>query len=304
MSNDRDDAQGRQHADPSDSWGGQHPAQQPVGTSPGAGPDGDDAYRGPAHGATAVGAAADAQQPSWGGPAQGGPAQGGPAWTPPAQYAQQPYGQQAYGQSPAYGQPYGAPQYGQPPRYGQTPPHGPPSPYGPYGPPAAPGRPGTVITAVVLGLLFGSTGALVTLLFVLGGALADDVFDAVQDADPTLEGTLDPSQVGVFQGVFIAVGLVALAWAVVMVWGSFVALRGRSRVLLLVGAWITVAATGFVLVAGGITAVTQPEGGGAAGVLFLLVVFLAAVAMPVLLLLRPSTAYFTAHRQQRALLPR
>ena len=306
MSNDRDDARGRPQADPSGTWGAQHPAQQPGGADggrpPGVGPDADDPYRGPAHGATAAGAATDRQQPSW-----SGPAQDGPAWVPPPQPGQQPYGQQLG--APQYGAPqYGAPQYGQPAYghqpYGQAQPYAQPSPYGPYGSPSALGRPGTVVTAVVLGLVYGSLGLLAALLFVLGGTLADDFLDAVQDADPTLEGSLDPSEVGVFRGVFVALGLVALAWTVVMVWGSFLALRGRSRVLLLVGGWITVAATGFVLLTGGITAVAAPGGGGAAGVVFLLLVFLGAVAVPVLLLLRPSTAWFAAHRRQRALTPR
>ena len=67
-----------------------------------------------------------------------------------------------------YGQPqYGQPQYGQPP-YGTA-------PYGQYGPapfgPAQPARPGTVITAAVLALVFAALGLLVTVGFLVGGAL-------------------------------------------------------------------------------------------------------------------------------------
>ena len=161
-----------------------------------------------------------------------------------------------------------------------------------------------MITAAVLGLLQGVLGLLVALLFVLGGTYADDFIDAVQDADPTLEGTLGSSEVTSFRVVLVLFGLLALAWAVVMVWGSFLALRGRSRVLLMVGGWISVAVTGLFLLFGGIAAATEPDGGGLGGTLFLLVVFLVAVAVPVLLLLRPSADHFAAHRRRRALTPR
>src|SRR5205823_5970355 len=70
-------------------------------------------------------------------------------WQVPS-YGQPPYGQPQYGQSP-----YGYEQYGQPP-FGQV----------------QPARPGTVITAAVLGLVFGALGVLVT-VGGLVGLLAD-----------------------------------------------------------------------------------------------------------------------------------
>jgi len=305
MSNDRDDAQGRQQPDPPGTWGDQHPVEQPGAVDR---PGVDD---GPPAGATAAGATAAGQQPSW-----GAPQPGEQPWGPPPQHGRpaptgqphhpQPHHPQSQYEQPRYGQPrYGSP-YGQAPQYGQAP-YGQPSPYGPYGPygqPTVPSRPGTVITSAVLGLLYGVLGLLTALLFVIGGTYADDVIDAVEDADPTLEGTLGSSELDSFRAVLVVFGVLALVWAVVMVWGSFLALRGRSRVLLLVGAWISVAATGVLLLVGGIGTATASEGDGAAGIVVLLLLFLGTVAMAVLLLLRPSTAYFAAHRHRRALAPR
>ena len=287
MSNDRDDAQGRQQPDPSGTWGDQHPAEQ---TGP---VDG-------AHGATAAG-----QQPPW-----GQPPQGASPWGPPQQPGQpdpQYGGPAQYGQPPQYAPGHGQPAFGQPSPYGpygQPPPYGQPSPYGPYGPPTAPGRPGTVIAAAVLGLLYGALGLLVTLLLLAFGTVADDFLDALEDSDPSLEGTLDPSAADTAQAGLIVLGLLALAWAVVMVWGSFLALRGRSRVLLLVGASIAIAATGLLLLIGGLGAATQPDSGGAGAIVLFLLLFLGTVGTLVLLVVRPSSAYFAAHRHRRALTPR
>ena len=321
MSNDRDDAQDRPEPDQSGTWGAEPPAGQ---TGP---PRADDSDRtgteaAGAHGATAYGAPA----PSWGRPGQGatpwGPPQqpgeraettplgqpgpyGQPQYGQP-QYGQAPYGQAPYGQ-PQYGQaPYGAPQFSQAP-YGQqfgAGPYGPPSPYGPYGQPSAPGRPGTVIAAAVLGLLYGALGLLVTLVLVAFGALVDDVVDAIATSDPSLDDALDPAAVDSVRAGLVVVGVLALAWAVAMVWGSFLALRGRSRVLLLVGTSIAIAATGALALFGGIAAATEPDSGGAAGIVLFLLLFLGTVGTLVLLVVRPSGTYFAEHRRRRALTPR
>jgi hypothetical protein len=324
MSNDRDDAQDRPQPDQSGTWGQEDPAA-PTGLPRADGSDRAGTEAAGAHGATAYGAPA----PSWGGPGQGsapwGPPQPGertetaphgqvPHGQPPYEqvpYGQPPYGQAPYGQpphgQPPYGQaPYGQPPFGQPP-YGQqfaAGPYGPPSPYGPYGPPSAPGRPGTVIAAAVLGLLYGALGLLVTLVLVAFGALVDDVVDAIATSDPSLDDSLDPAAVDSVRAGLVVVGVLALAWAVVMVWGSFLALRGRSRVLLLVGTSIAIAVTGALALFGGIAAATEPDSGGAAGIVLFLLLFLGTVGTLVLLVVRPSGTYFAEHRRRRALAPR
>ena len=178
MSNDGDDARGRQETTPFD---------QQVGGPP------DPGQQAPPHGQ------------------QYGPQYGQP------QYGQQ-YGQPQYGQPsyPAqYPQQWGSPQYGQPP-YGTA-------PYGgaPYGPPPQPARPGTVITAAVLGLVLGALGLLATVGLLVGGALIDDLAAALDESDPSL-GSGVANDV---RAVLLLLALLALAWTVVMVWGSVLALR-------------------------------------------------------------------------------
>jgi hypothetical protein len=90
-----------------------------------------------------------------------------------------------------------------------------------------------------------------------------------------------------------------------MVWGSVLALRGRSRVLLIVGAAISVAATGLFFLGSLVSAARPPsEDGEAGGVLLTLVLFLIALATLVLPCLRSAAQFFAAHRQRRALQPR
>jgi hypothetical protein len=241
----------------------------------------------------------------------------------PAPYGQQPYGQNPYEQpsygQPSYGQPsYGQPSYGQPsygqPSYGQ-PDHG-QNPYGqptygqpdqgqfgygqPYGG-GQPARPGTVITAAVLALVLSAFGLLTTVLLLVGGALIDDLVDSL---DQSSDGS-GSDGVGSVQLVLVLMALLALAWTVVMIWGSVLALKGRSRVLLIVGASISVAFTGLFFL-GSIAGAASESGddGQTTGVLFLLVLFLAALATLVLLCLRSSAQFFAVHRQRRASLPR
>jgi hypothetical protein len=219
----------------------------------------------------------------------GRPAGGYPdPWQVPSSYGVPQHPQGQYGQS-QYGQPqYGYAQYGQPP-FGQV----------------QPARPGTVITAAVLGLVFGALGLLVTVGLLAGGALIDDLVKAIADNDPTVDTGQASSSVDEIRAAFVAVAVLALAWTVVMIWGSALALRGRSRVLLLVGSSIAVAATGLVFLGGVVGMVTDPgTNGQVGGVLFLSLFFLAALAMLVLLCLRSAGQFFTAHRQRRALLPR
>jgi hypothetical protein len=216
------------------------------------------------------------------------------------QYGQpaQPYGQQhgqQYGQQPGYGQqptPYGqqqpAPygqQYGQQPAYGQQ--YGAaPAGYGQYGQTAVPAKPGSVITAAVLGFLFGAFGLLACLALFAGGALFGSVFGSLDET-----GTAG----GVITGVFIVFGVIALAWTIVMIWGSVWALTGRSRVMLLVGGSIAVVLTLLGLV--GNLGNTNEVGAGS--IIWSLVFFIAALAIVILLSTKSSAAFYAAHRARR-----
>ncbi len=233
-----------------------------------------------------------------------------------AQYGSQPgYGQQQYGQpqyggqpqpgaQPQYGQPYGQ-QYGssgqtpgqygdygqQPAQYGG---YGYPATaggYGPYGESAVPAKPAAVTIAAVLGFIFAAFGALVTLGFILVGALAGGA--ASGDLEEAVPGFGQVA--GAAAAVFIVLGLLALAWTVVMIWGSVRALTGRSRVMLLVGASIAVAATALSSLTSIGEQGTTPSGG-----VFSLLLLAAAVAIVVLLCIRSSVAFFAAHRSRRA----
>jgi hypothetical protein len=234
-------------------------------------------------------------QQQYGQPQYGQPSQyGQPQYGQPSQYGQQQYGQQQYGQPAPYGeQPYAQPQYGQPSPYGQQydpaqqygQQYGQQGGYGQYGQSAVPAKPGGVITAAVLGFVYGAFGVLVSLIFIIGGAAASGA--SGEDIPGLGEFT------GAVGGVLIGVGLVALAWTVVMIWGSVWALTGRSRVLLLVGGSIALAFTlfGFLANLSG-----QTQGGD---IFWSLVFVLAALAIVVLLSMKSAANFFAAHRARR-----
>jgi hypothetical protein len=211
------------------------------------------------------------QQPTYGQPQYGQP-----------QYGQQPeYGQPPYGQQPAYGQPPYGQQYGQTQQYGQA--------YGQYGASGVPAKPPHVIVAAVLGFIFGALGVLVSLGLILGGAfLGSFIGDLAQDEAGAQAGA------GVVTGVFVVFGVLALAWTVVMIWGSAWALTGRSRVMLIVGGSIAVA---FTLI-GFLSSVGDSQS-TAGGIIVSLLFLVAAVAIVVLLSLRPAADFFAAHRARR-----
>ena len=220
---------------------------------------------------------------------------GGPPYSPTG------YGQTGYAQT-GYAQPYGA--QARPQQYGQYP----TQPYGPqYGPPYGPhgggpwaylARPGSVVTAAVLAFVYGACGLLTCVLLLAGGAFFGDLVAAVQETDPSV-GDIGSDEVAAARAGLLGMGLVALAWTVVMVWGGALALRGRSRVLLLVGAAIAVAVTGSLALFGVLGVAAGPEEGQAGGIVFFLVVFLGTVAMLVLLCLRSAARFFAAHRAVR-----
>jgi hypothetical protein len=152
-----------------------------------------------------------------------------------------------------------------------------------------PAKPGGVITAAVLGFLFGALGVLFSLVMIVGGAAASG---AAGSADEDILGL--GAVAGAVGGVLIALGVVALVWTVIMIWGSVWALTGRSRVMLLVGGGIALA---FMLI--GLLASFTDEASTAGDIIFTLVVFLAALAIVVLLSLKPATNFFAAHRANR-----
>ncbi len=201
------------------------------------------------------------------------------------QYGQQQYGQQQYGQPP-YGQQYPAPgtygdQYAQQSAYGQQ--YGQAPAYGPYGS-GQPARPGTVVTAAVLGFVFGALGVIITLLTFVAGSAASSVFGSLTDDDAAT-------------GIFAIVVLIALllgAWTVITIWGSVWALTGRSRVLLIVGGSIAIAFTLF-----GFLASISDDVSGAGDVVWSLLFLVAAIAIVVLLSVRSSATFFAMHRARR-----
>lgn len=225
-------------------------------------------------------------QPGQGQPPYGQPPYGQP--TPPPGQQPPQWQQQQHGQPP-YGQPqYGQPQYGQPPQqwgppgYGQ---YGAPQQYGRYGGTSQPSRPPHVVAAAVLGFVFGAFGALATLAAVLLGVAAG----GVDDAPPGFQSVADAAA-----GVAIVIGLLALAWTVVLIWGSVWALVGRSRVLLLVGGSIALFFSGLGF-AGNLGDSSAETG----DVVFGLLLFLGSLAIVVLLSLAPSAQFFAAHRTRR-----
>jgi hypothetical protein len=194
------------------------------------------------------------------------------------QYGQQQYGQQGYGQQ-GYGQPY-AQQYGQ--QYGQQ------GGYGQYGQSAVPAKPGGVVTAAVLGFIYGAFGVLASLGIFAGGA-------ALFSLEDTFEGTEAEGAAEVGGAFVLVFGVLAVAWTVVMIWGSIWALTGRSRVMLLVGGSIALAVTLFFFLA----SLASAADAGAAGIIWSLLVFLGALAIVVLLSLRSAASFFAAHRARR-----
>jgi hypothetical protein len=212
------------------------------------------------------------QQPAWGQqPQHGQPAPYGQ----PQQYGQQPapYGQQQYGQQPAA---YGQQQYAQ-------------QQYGQYGTSAVPARPGGVTIAAVFGFIFGALGVLVTLAFIFLGALSGGAASSLEESIPGFGGVA-----GAIAGVVIFFGLLALAWTIVMIWGSIRALSGRSRVLLIVGGSIAIFATGASFFGS-----LGDDNTTAGGVIVALIFFLMSLAIVILLSMKPAAAFFAAHRARR-----
>ena len=230
-----------------------------------------------------------ASQPS--GPG-GGPPYGQPQYGQP-EYGRSEYGQPEHGRAqygdPAYPQQFTTPvSYGEqsyPQQYGQ--PAGFQQPYGAYGASAAPAKPGGVITAAVLGFVFGAVGVLISLFLIIAGATATTAGDDLEQEIPGFG-----SMAGAVGGALLVVGLLALAWTVVMIWGSVWALTGRSRVLLLVGGSVALA----IAVLGMLGSLASS---GAADLVGNLLFLAAAAAIVVLLCTQSAAHYFATHRYRR-----
>jgi hypothetical protein len=219
---------------------------------------------------------------------------------PQPEYGGQPYGRPEYGQ-PQYGRPeYGQPEYGQP-EYGQAA-HGQyPAPYVPpgpaaYGQPGAVGhgeaatapRPGGVVTAAVLGFLFGALGVVISLVAIFLGAVATGASGSADNSVPGLGSVF-----GAVGGAIIVAGILALVWTVVMIWGSVWALTGRSRVLLLVGGSIALALSVLQLLG------ALAHSGGSS-IVSSVVFTAAALLIVVLLSAKDAAAFYASHRSLRA----
>jgi hypothetical protein len=216
------------------------------------------------------------------------------------QYGQAPHGQQ-YGQQPTYGQPgydqsgydqsgygqagYGQAGYGQQyaPAYGQQ--YGQQFAPGQYGS-AQPAKPGSVITAAVLGFIFGALGVIFTLVLFVAGSTTASLFGGLSDSDDVENSIF---------AVVIVIGLLMAAWTAAVIWGSVWALTGRSRVLLIVAGSIAVAVT----LLGLLGSLADAGSSGAGGILWSLLMFLAALAIVVLLSMKPAAQFFAAHRARR-----
>ncbi|SOD93099.1 hypothetical protein [Blastococcus haudaquaticus] len=257
-------------------------------TTPGSG--GQPPYGQPQHG-----------QPQYGQPEYGQPEYGQPQYGQP-QYGQPQYGQQDAGQQD-YGQQYGQPQYGQQPQqaygqpgydqsgYGQQYPaaqgqqYGQPPAYGQYGS-AQPAKPGSVVTAAVLGFVFGALGVIFTLLLFVAGSATASLFGGLSDNDDVENSIF---------AVVVVFGVLMAAWTAAIIWGSVWALTGRSRVLLIVTGSIALAVT----LLGLLGSVADPDNSGAGGILWSLLLFLAALAIVILLSMKPAAQFFAAHRARR-----
>jgi hypothetical protein len=155
-------------------------------------------------------------------------------------------------------------------------------------PGSRPARPGGVVTSAVFGFIWGALGVLATIGFIFVGAVAGGASTSTDI--PGLSAVA-----GAAAGIFIVFGLLALAWTVVMIWGSTWALTGRSRVLLIVGGSISIAATGIAF----FSSLGNTDQNGAGSIILLLVFFIVSILIVVLLCTKQAAAFFGANRALR-----
>lgn len=176
----------------------------------------------------------------------------------PHGYSQQPGGPPPYGQQSGY-----APQYG-------------------YGGGAPPSRPGGVTAAAVLGFILGGLATVGAIFLFVGSS----TLIGVDDGGSGLAGALS--------GIIIVLALIFLVIAVIMIWGSVLALKGRSRVLLIVGASLL---TAFGLIS--FFSSLGNSGTDAGGIVSQLIGLVMSILIIVLLSLGPASQYFAALRARR-----
>jgi glucose dehydrogenase len=131
---------------------------------------------------------------------------------------------------------------------------------------------------------------LFSLLLLFAGAVASSAGGDLENEIPGFEAVA-----GALGGVLLVFGVLALVWTVLMIWGSVWALTGRSRVLLLIGGAIALAVTLLGLIGN----LADAQTAGAGGIITSLLFFLGALAIVVLLSMKPAAAYFAAHRARR-----
>jgi hypothetical protein len=102
------------------------------------------------------------------------------------------------------------------------------------------------------------------------------------------------SVAGAAAGVLIFVAILALAWTVLIFWGSVWAVSGRSRVMLLVLGSVSIFTTGLSFFGS-----FGSNNSNAVGIIIALVLFAMSIAIVVLLSMRPASVFFGARRAMR-----
>jgi hypothetical protein len=146
-----------------------------------------------------------------------------------------------------------------------------------------------VTTSAVFGFIFGALGVLATFGLIILGAIAGG---AASSADQTIPGL--GTLAGAAAGVLIVVGVLALVWTVLIIWGSVWALTGRSRVLLIVMGSISICTTGFSFFGS-----LGSDNRSAGGIIIALVLFAMSLAIVILLSRGPVAQFYAAHRARR-----
>lgn len=192
---------------------------------------------------------------------------------------------------PGYGEPIpgpGSPPYGGPPAYGGSPSFGGSPGYG-YGPPPVRPSGGTVITAAIIQIAQAS----LYVLGALGMLLVAGVVNGAGDEIDRRSGSDISVSTDTIARLVAVIGLVLLAGAVFMIVLAALAIRGRRWAAI---TSVVVQALAAILGLVGLSLARSSAGTPAVGLVFVLV----SVAVAVLFLLPPSTAYYTAKTAERS----
>ncbi len=143
-----------------------------------------------------------------------------------------------------------------------------------------------MVTAAVLGFIFGALGLIFTLLTFVAGSATASIFGDLSGDDDVTNGLV---------AIFIVLAVLIGLWTTATIWGSVWALTGRSRVLLLVTGSIALAFT----LLGFVASLADSGSSGAGGIIWSLLLLAGALAIVVLLSRRPAADFFAAHRARR-----